>query len=318
MENWSLGEGSTRVFFPVAQQKCKDPPQFEMSFLAPTVPLGALRSAVFTGQKEERMNLQYSPLSCNSGKCLLGEDFQCERCSAVGRCGICQPQNSAGFWGTRSLPGEAQLSHASCERRISWTVGAVEHSHKALCPNEPPWSPDQKTTKAGEDQGYSLQCCRDFKIKEMRFLLLWALHALLGRYFNLSPFFTGRSALCLSEAQYRTWNLFDEVFFVVPWFYFSLNETVEGFFGFNIFFLLQILWYVNSLFHSFGNHLGMCSTLAVKRNKSVLLVTGWSCGSEMITGIHEAEVLLWEKGGGVFGSMWLQNWQSSRFLVVTA
>lgn len=163
------------------------------------------------------MILQYSPLRCNSDKCWLGENFQCERCSAVGRSGTCcQPQNSADFWRTQSLQGKAQMFHASCGRRLSWNTGTVEHGYKALCPNEPIWSPDWKTTKACWDQGYSLQCCRDFKIKEIKFLLLWALHPLLWRCFNLSSFLTGQSTLCLFEAQYRTRNLFDVVFFVVP------------------------------------------------------------------------------------------------------
>lgn len=147
---------------------------------------------------------------------LAGGKIQCERCSGLGRSGICcLPQNNANFWRTWSLQGKAQLFHASCGRRLSWNKDPVEHGCKALCPTEPVWSPDQKITKACWDQGYSLQCCRDFKIKESRFLLLWALHPLLWRYFNLPSFLTGQSALCLFETQCRTWNLFDVVFFVL-------------------------------------------------------------------------------------------------------
>lgn len=134
------------------------------------------------------MILQYSSLRCISDKCWLGEDFQCERCLAVGRSGTCQPQNNADYRRTQSLQGKAQMFHASSRRKLSWNTGTVEHGYKGLCPNEPVWSPDQRTIKACWDQGYSLQWCRDFNIKEIRFLLLWALHPLLWRYFNLSSF----------------------------------------------------------------------------------------------------------------------------------
>lgn len=166
------------------------------------------------------MILQYSSLRCNSDKCWLGEDFQCERCPSVGRSGTCcQPQNNADFRRTRSLLRPSCFTLAaegSCPKiQALWSTAIKRYVLMRIS--------EVLTTKACWDQGYSLRCCRNFKIKEIRFLLLWALHPLLWRYFNLSSFLTGPSTLCLFEAQHRTWNLFDVVFFVVPWFFFSLN-----------------------------------------------------------------------------------------------
>lgn len=175
------------------------------------------------------------------------------------------------------------MFYATYGRRLSWNTGTVQNSCKMLCHTEPIWSPDQKITKACWDQGYSLQCCRDFKVKEIRFLMRWALHPLLSPAMEaVQPVFF------LSWTIYPVplWSTIQNLKHFCWGFLCSpliLSKEVEVLFFliYMVFFPPQVLWYDSFLFPSFGGHLGIRITSAVKKNpKSILLVTNWSCGIE--------------------------------------